>query len=70
MKPICKRSNHNRVITFDSHLKTALMVVVRDRLSFFNYIFLQHSKSSLIFWVHVVVFIVIFCFQILMNVTH
>ena len=23
-KPITKRSNHNRVITFDSHLKTAL----------------------------------------------
>ena len=25
-KPITKRSNHNHVITFDSHLKTALLV--------------------------------------------
>ena len=25
-KPITKRSNRNRVITFDSHLKTALLV--------------------------------------------
>ena len=27
-KPITKRSNRNRVITFDSHLKTTLMEVV------------------------------------------
>ena len=27
-KPITKRSNHNHVITFDSHLKTAL---IRER---------------------------------------
>ena len=28
-KPITKRSNHNHVITFDSHLKTALMRVIK-----------------------------------------
>ena len=29
-KPITKRSNRNHVITYDSHLKTALMRVVRN----------------------------------------
>ena len=31
-KPITKRSNRNHVITFDSHLKTALSVKQRKRL--------------------------------------
>ena len=29
-KPITKRSNRNHVITFDSHLKTALMMMIDD----------------------------------------
>ena len=28
-EPITKRSNHNQVITFDSHLKTALWLIPR-----------------------------------------
>ena len=32
-KPITKRSNRNHVITFDSHLKTALSEWIRSRLS-------------------------------------
>ena len=28
-KPITKRSNRNHVITFDSHLKTALMIMTK-----------------------------------------
>ena len=28
LKPITKRSNHNHIITFDSHLKTALNTVL------------------------------------------
>ena len=31
-KPITKRSNHNHVITFDSHLKTALYMHICDVL--------------------------------------
>ena len=27
-KPITERSNHNHVITFDSHLKTALLIIM------------------------------------------
>ena len=32
-KPITKRSNCNRVITFDSHLKTALMVMMMTMIT-------------------------------------
>ena len=32
-KPITKRSNRNHVITFDSHLKTALSLTARAKMS-------------------------------------
>ena len=43
-KPITKRSNRNHVITFDSHLKTALIVLSLDHCSFDQ---LKTSKHSL-----------------------
>ena len=46
-KPITKRSNRNHVITFDSHLKTALL---RSNLYLFNcpaFVFLQIHLPSL-----------------------
>ena len=33
LKPITKRSNHNHVITFDSHLETALVETTYERRS-------------------------------------
>jgi len=33
-KPITKGSNHNHVITFDSHLKTALVIILVATLRF------------------------------------
>ena len=38
-KPIAKRSNHNHVITFDSRLKTALIVVfINVSINYFLYL--------------------------------
>ena len=38
-KPITKRSNHNHVITFDSRLKTALIVVfINVSINYFLYL--------------------------------
>ena len=68
LKPICKRSNRNGVVTFDNHSKTAIRVVVRGWLYFFNYVFLQHRKAFS-FLAHTLWYLVIFCFQILMNAT-
>ena len=46
-KPITKRSNRNYIITFDSHLKTALMwfttkmIALHTTLELFSYLVLQ-----------------------------
>ena len=57
LKPICKRSNRNGVVTFESHSKTAIRVIVRGWLYiYFLLCILTVSKSILIFSVHVVVF--------------
>ena len=41
-EPITKHSNRNRVITFDSHLKTALSVIALDSLR-------EHFSQKLLF---------------------
>ena len=38
-KPITKRSDGNHVITFDSHLKTALGIAVKNNNSLLNFLF-------------------------------
>ena len=44
-KPITKRSNRDRVITFDSHLKTALVFISQD-FSFVQMFLKSFSKGA------------------------
>ena len=50
-KPITKCSNHNRVITFDSHLKTAPKLLLQLLLIIlFEALQLQPKESALLTW--------------------
>ena len=51
-KPITKRSNRNHVITFDSHLKTALIIIIVIKCYSYNFkLFLCSAFEPLQVWI-------------------